>query len=292
MQFPEISVIGLGGLGTVLTKTLIRADFPVKSIFNRTENKAEALATSTGIHKWGAFPFSLDELGNLIFVTVPDSSIKVVAGKLAQIEDGSAFKGRTVIHCSGSESADLLSQLKSKGAAVASFHPLQTFNKQSQPDVFKGIYFSLQGDEEVFPLLQQIARRLGAQTLEVTQEQKSRLHAAAVTGSNYLNALLQSAVEIGATGGLSSAKVKEALFPLIKTTMQNISEFSFEKSLTGPIKRGDVSTVEKHLALLEGQDELKKLYGVLGLKTLKITETTDELDPSTIEKLRGLLNNT
>ncbi len=289
MKAPESSVIGLGGLGTVLTKALVRCDFPVKSIFNRTASKAEALASSTGIEKWGAFPSSLDELGSLIFVTVPDSSIEAVAGKIAQIDGETAYKGRTVVHCSGSESADLLGQLKSKGAATASFHPLQTFSKNSNPDVFEGIYFSLQGDLKAFPPLQKVAHRLGAHTFQITPEQKSQLHAAAVLSSNYLTTLLQAAVEIGSTEGLSPEKVKQALLPLVETTLENAEQFSFNEALTGPIKRGDITTVEKHLNLLEGQNEFRELYCVLGLRALKITESSEKLDASTIKKMRKLL---
>lgn len=290
MKFPASSVIGIGGLGTALTKALLAGGIPVKSIFNRTANKAEALAASTGIQKWGEFPFSLDELGSLIFVTVPDSSIKAVAGKLAQLEDEAVFKGRTVVHCSGSESADLLSQLESKGAAVASFHPLQTFNDKSHPDSFQGIYFSIQGDPQTFPLLQNIARQLGGHTLQVTPKQKSQLHTAAVISSNYLNTLLQASVEIGAMGGLSPSKVKEALLPLVETTLENTSKFPFEEALTGPIKRGDIETIEKHLALLRDQIELRELYCTLGLQTLNMAESSGKLNNSAVEKMRKLLH--
>lgn len=288
MSFPETSVIGTGGLGTALAKALSAGEIPIKSVFNRSTDKAKKLAQELSINKWGDFPSTLTELGDLVFIAVADRAIEDIANSLAQL-DG-VVETKTFVHCSGNESADLLEPLKSKGATVASFHPLQTFTDHSRPDDFNGIYFSLQGDKEVFSLLEQIAEQLGAQTIEVTKEQKSNLHAAAVMASNYLNTLLNEAVEIGAAGDISDSKVKEALLPLVQTTLKNAGKNAFAESLSGPIKRGDISTVKKHLALLEGRDELKKLYCVLGLHTVKLAESAGHLDGTTAEKLRKILS--
>lgn len=288
MPFPETSVIGTGGLGTALTKALSAREIPIKSVFNRSMNKAQKLAQELSINKCGDFPSTIEELGDLVFITVADRAIEKVVNRLAKL-DGDV-ETKTFVHCSGNESAGLLEPLKSKGAAVASFHPLQTFTNNFQPGDFSGIYFSLQGDDKAFPILKEVAQQLGAQTLEVTKEQKSNLHAAAVMASNYLNTLLNEAVEIGAAGNIPDSKVKEALLPLVQTTLKNAGKNAFAESLSGPIKRGDISTVKKHLALLEGRDELKKLYCVLGLHTVKLAESAGHLDGTTAEKMRKILS--
>lgn len=287
MELPEISIIGLGGLGTALTKTLSARGIPIKSIYNRSEDKASDLAAEIGINSWGDFPHEPDELGNLVFVTVADRAIEEVAGRLLKL-DGD-FEEFTFVHCSGNESADLLDGLKVKGATIASFHPLQTFTAQSQPDDFTDIYFSMQGEPQAFPVLKKVARLLEAHTLEVNQEQKAYLHAAAVMASNYLNTLLDASVEIGTLGDLTATKVKNALLPLVKTTLKNSEEHSFAEALTGPIKRGDIQTVKNHLALLDDHNELRRLYCSLGLHTLRLAETKDYLDGTTVAKLRKIL---
>ncbi|MDZ7680123.1 MAG: DUF2520 domain-containing protein [Fodinibius sp.] len=131
-----------------------------------------------------------------------------------------------------------------------------------------------------------MAQRLGANTLEVTADQKSQLHAAAVLASNYLVTLLNASVEVGAGQGLSSTKVKEALLPLVKTSLQNASDQPLDEALSGPIKRGDITTIEKHLALLDDRPELKSLYCVLGLETVKFLKQSNQLPETELQHMQ------
>lgn len=288
MKLPDTTIIGTGGLGKALGRAFHDVDIPVKSIFNRSEHKARTLADELNVEKAAPFPSSGAELGDLIFITVSDQAIEAVADRLAKIEDD--FTGRTVVHCSGNEPAELLASIKSKGGTIASFHPLQTFTDDARADIFRGIYFSLQGDQESFPLLQNIVGRLGAKTLKINKEQKTHLHAAAVIASNYLNTLLSASVETAELSALSGKQVKKALMPLIKTGLENMENSSFQEALTGPVKRGDIGTVEKHRKLLDGHPELLEIYCSLGRHTVRLAETTGSLDKSTAERLRNILS--
>lgn len=286
MPTPEITIIGVGRLGNSLARALA-AEIPIKSIFNRSSYKARNVADELDISISGAFPSDESELGNLIFITVSDSVIKDIAQRLAAISED--YKNKIIVHCSGNEPASLLNGLKSKGGIIASFHPLQTFTQQSGPSDFEDIYFSLQGDKSAFSHLQQIAKKLGANTLEVTEEQKSHLHLAAVMASNYLNTLLDAAVESTSVSKLTPKEVKKALMPLIKTTLQNIESQSFEEALSGPIKRGDISTVKQHLDLLKDRPELLALYQILGQRTVKIASESQRIDQDTAKELYKIL---
>jgi len=287
MSLPKTSIIGTGALGSTLARALVSQDVILKSLFNRTETKVQNLADELAVSTYGIFPESISELGALTFLTVPDGAIKEVAQKLSKLKGD--LENYTFVHCSGNETAELLQPLKLQGATVASFHPLQTFTTHSEIGDFKRIYFSLQGDLEAFPTLRLVAKKFGAQTLEVTKEQKSHLHAAAVFASNYLTTLLDASVKAGAKGGLPKDKVKNALLPLVETTLKNTSEQSFTHALSGPIKRGDIRTVEKHLELLDEMPELKEVYCVLGLQTVELAVSSGSLDGTTAEKLRKML---
>ncbi|WP_445664993.1 Rossmann-like and DUF2520 domain-containing protein [Fodinibius sp. AD559] len=287
MPSPEITIIGVGGLGNSMAKALSTAGIPIKSIFNRTAVKAQKLADDLNVEISGCFPSDGSELGNLIFITVSDSAIEPVAGCLAGIADD--FSTKTVVHCSGNESANLLKDIKSKGGSIASFHPLQTFTRQSELSDFEDIYFSLQGDKSAFPQLKQIAKKLGANTLKVTEGQKAHLHAAAVMASNYLNTLLDVAVETASVSDLAPDEAKKALMPLVKTTLENIEEQSFGEALSGPIKRGDIQTIRHHLDLLKDQPELLVLYRILGQRTVKLARKSQSIDQSTAQKMVNIL---
>lgn len=287
MPAPQITIIGVGGLGNSLARALSTADVSIKSIFNRTVDKAKHLAGELNINISTTFPSDETQLGNIIFITVSDSAIEPVADRLIDISE--SFDGKTIVHCSGTESASLLKDFRSKGGIIASLHPLQTFNEQSKPSDFEDIYFSLQGDKSAFPQLKRIAKKLGAKTLEVTEDQKSHLHAAAVMASNYLNTLLDAAVETAAIGNLDPDEAKKALMPLVKTTLRNVESQSFEEALSGPIKRGDLPTVGHHLDLLEEQPELLALYRILGQRAVKLAKKSQSLDHDTAQKIVNLL---
>lgn len=287
MGLPDISIIGTGGLGTSLVRGLRTNKIPVKSIFNRSAEKAVALAEEQSIAHTAAFPAAADELGELVFITVSDRAIEPLASRLAALGDGLGDK--TFVHCSGNESAELLQDLKTQGAQTASFHPLQTFTEISDAGSFQGIYFSLQGDKSAFSMLQRVAQQLGAEVLIVDENQKQHLHAAAVIASNYLNALLDGAVHIAGLGDLPKEKAKKALYPLVEKTLLNIGESSFEEALTGPVKRGDATTVEKHLRLLEGDEDLHALYVLLGRRTVEMAQRSGAIDGPTADQLRNVL---
>ncbi|MGM0545160.1 MAG: Rossmann-like and DUF2520 domain-containing protein [Bacteroidota bacterium] len=287
MSAPDITIIGTGGLGQLLTRALSKTSFRIKSVYNRTGDKAENLATHLGIPKSGTFPKDINELGDLVFITVSDQAIKEVAERLQTLGDD--FGNRIIAHCSGNESADLLELLQLKGALTASFHPLQTFTEQSSPSDFKGIYFSLQGDNEAFPTLRNVARELGAQSIELTDGQKSQLHAAAVFASNYLVTLLDAAFDISSSEGLPREVARKTLMPLVRTTLQNIERQEVGDALSGPIKRGDMQTVEQHLQLLKGHDDLHQLYRMMGKKTVELARRSQKIDDATARKILDLL---
>lgn len=286
-QAPEITVIGLGALGTAFIRTLSDHRVPVKSIFNRSRKRAESLASEYAIEYAAARPSARSELAPLVFITVSDTAIPEVVRHIVKLDED--LSGITFVHCSGNEPADILAPLKNQGARIASMHPLQTFTYESEAADFKDIYFSLNGNEKVFPLLMKIAQLLGAHTLEVTSQQKAHLHTAAVFASNYLVTLLNASTETAAASGLSEQNVKEALLPLVKTTLKNAAGQSLPQALSGPIKRGDVKTIKDHLSLLEDQPELLKLYCTLGQKTVTLAQSSGYIDKETVAMFMDLL---
>lgn len=290
MKIPGITIIGLGALGSALAEAFAHHNLELKSVYNRDQQRAQAVAGNHKIATVSSFPSEAGQLGKLVFLTVSDAAIAETADKLAKLRG--SLSGRTFVHCSGNESAAILDRLKEKGARTASMHPLQTFTNHSAVADFNNIYFSLQGDDLVFPMLKNIAKLLGAETLTVNEEQKSHLHAAAVIASNYLITLLNAATETGSLSGLDEKQVRKALYPLIGTTLENLQSTSFKEAISGPIARGDVETVHKHVQLLDNQKDLRTLYTVLGLQTVRKAKETGKLEQAPAEEIRRLLNNT
>ncbi|WP_185958209.1 Rossmann-like and DUF2520 domain-containing protein [Fodinibius sediminis] len=288
MRIPSISIIGLGALGSVLAEALVSRGAVLFSIFSRDRATVQRITASLEVTEAGPFPGTAKELGELVFLTVPDSAITEVAERLIALPGSLA--GKTFVHCSGNESAGILQPLGAKGGRTASMHPMQTFTPQSVPADFEDIYFSLQGHPGAMPVLRHIAGLLGGDALEINEEQKAHMHAAAVMASNYLVTLLDASTEAGSLGGLDKEKVQKVLLPLIQTTLRNIQSASFDESISGPVVRGDIETVKSHLKLLGRKPELRELYAVLGMETVNRAEGAGLLEDISTKQLRQLLS--
>lgn len=277
MEKQSISIIGTGALGSVLAKTLAEKKILIKSLYNRSQQRVEELEKLLKVEYSGTFPQKKEELGDIIFLSVSDRSIKKVAEKLAALSDD--FSHHAVIHTSGNYTSKLLSSVEEKGAAIATFHPLQTFTKTSVPSDFEQIYIDVEGDARALALLQEIAEKLNCNILEIDPSAKPYLHAAAVMASNYMVALMESAGQIARMGGINKEKALRALMPLAQKSMENISAGDNPRdALSGPIARGDVATVKAQLELLNQNPDLEILYKQLGkrLVELKKSSTDDE----------------
>lgn len=226
-------------------------------------------------------PVTPEETGDWIFITIPDADIRSVAGQLAL--NISHWKGKSVIHCSGNMTSEELEPLEKAGAETASMHPLQTFRKGDNSGRFKNIYVSLEGSQKLMEPLQGLVAEMGAKFMVLTPSQKQVVHIAGVMASNYVLALLGRTEAL-----LSEEKIEDGLTilePLIRQTLSNFFENGAGEALTGPVSRGDEKTIEEHLVRLNEKDEqLNRLYRILGKETVKIALESGRIDRQTAER--------
>ena len=131
-----------------------------------------------------------------------------------------------------------------------------------------------------------LAQSFGGQILIVPPAERALYHAAAVITSNYLVTLLATAQTLFARWAPDETAARAAMLPLAAGTLRNINRQGAKAALTGPIVRGDATTVEKHLAALP--KELIPLYRQLGLATLSLAE--DSLTDQQIQALQRCLH--
>lgn len=288
MNLSDVSIIGTGALGSALAAALQGLGMSVRSIYNRTSSKSRILAEKLDVQQWGTFPGEAEELGRMIFLTVPDDSIAGVAEQLSLLQDD--WSDHAVVHCSGSKPSAVLGVLNEKGAVTAAFHPLQTFTGASSPASFRGIYFSMEGNRNLLETLGELAERLEARTLEITAGGKRYLHAAAVMASNYLIALLHLSEQVAGLGGMDARQARRALLPLVRQSLEHAERGALSGALSGPVARGDSGTIQGHLELLEPDADLLLLYQKLGLQALKLAKQKGTLTPGQISELETLLS--
>jgi predicted short-subunit dehydrogenase-like oxidoreductase (DUF2520 family) len=276
--------IGAGTTGTALAVRLSQKAWPVVAVCSRTPSSARKLAELVPNCRVYDAAQELADVAELVFVTTPDDVIGRVCREVKW------HKGQSVVHCSGAHSVDILEPAKRLGAAVGSFHPLQTFADVSQAiENLPGSTFALEGKEPLLAVLKQLARLLDGNGVELKPGDKVLYHAAAVFACNYVVTLVKVALDLWQNLSVGQKEATAALLPLVRGTVNNIAKIGLPDCLTGPIARGDLDTIRKHLEALEARNpSLLSAYEELGLQTIPIALAKGGVNEQKAEDLKML----
>ena len=234
---PPVGVVGAGRLGVALCRGLKAAGWSVDGPAGR-----------------GVVP-----AGEAILLCVPDAEIPAAA----EVVTGAApFVG----HTSG---ATGLSALAPAGVEALGLHPLLTFTGEEGPEAFAGAGCAIAGSSpRALELAEELARALGMEPFEIDDESRAAYHAAASVASNFLVTLEAAAERVASGAGLSPARSRALLAPLVRRTVENWAEHGPERALTGPVARGGDATVKRQRAAVEqAAPELLELFDVLVIRT-------------------------
>lgn len=256
----RIGVLGLGRIGACLARALHAAGVRSITLASRQREVADRLCASlsgTRVVEVAALPTAAE----LLFIAVPDAQVGPVVAGLQ------LTAAHSVVHLSG-----VLSLLTvSSGAKAGAMHPLQVFPVGAGVDRFVGISVGVEAsDVSLTSQLEQIACGLGAQPFSLAGVDRAAYHAAAVFASNHVVALHAAAAAVWEKAGLPLAAARAALAPLTLGAAQAIAERELSDALTGPIARGDVASVERHLRVLAADPERALLYRALGRELLQL----------------------
>ncbi len=132
-------------------------------------------------------------------------------------------------------------------------------------------------------------RALGARAVFLEAENLPLYHAGAVMASNYVVALADAARSLLIKAGVPADQALPALIPLLASVVQNLAQVGLPGALTGPVERGDVTSVERHLrALAARAPELVELYRLVGRDVLRLAREKSKLDPASAARLEAL----
>ncbi|MBW1988598.1 MAG: DUF2520 domain-containing protein [Deltaproteobacteria bacterium] len=281
MDKPTVAVVGCGTLGTALARLLHEHGYHLAALASRTLASAQEAAAAAPADKVSDKAWEVVGNADVVFLTTSDDAIRQACEQIA--EKGGFAPGQVVLHTSGVHASDLLDAARKKGAAAGSMHPMQSFaGARREGNPFEGILVSVEGDEAAMEAAAAIARDLGATVVRVDPAAKGLYHAAAVVASNYLVALLDMAFTLNQAAGIGPEESVTGLFPLIQGTLKNIQANGIPKALTGPIARGDVTTVQKHLKEIQAKTPaLLSLYQALGTRTVDVARRKGTIDDQT-----------
>ncbi|MCU1266569.1 MAG: hypothetical protein JWM21_2887 [Acidobacteria bacterium] len=289
---PTVSIIGAGRLGTALALALTSCGYSIQAVVARNLGHAQKARRALGKRALSLSATQLDELppSQIFLITTPDDVIASVARQLAKSQKAQPA-GRIVLHTSGALSSEVLRPLVVSGFHTGSLHPLVSVSDPTSTN-FREAFICLEGDAEAVKVGRRLVRDLGGHSFSVEPRNKALYHAAAVMASGHMTALFDIAIEMLGRCGLSGARARRILLPLIESAAKNLSEMGPAKALTGTFARGDVETVRRHLAAIEAQSipEALAVYVLLGRRSLSLASRRKPRAPASarISKLLKL----
>jgi len=282
----KVGFIGAGKVGTAFGKFLINKGISVIGYNSRSKESLKKTIQYTQTKEYSKV--ELIKNADVIFITVSDDTIQDVLE--SSIESFKRLDQKTFIHMSGAHSSKILIKAFDKGADVYSLHPLQSVSivEKAVKD-FEDTFFSIETIGELNDSIKEILELI-KDHFEIDSNQKAVYHMAACVFSNYLTTLMDLGLELTASIGIEKEKAFKAMLPLVNGTLKNIETKGIERSLTGPLARGDVHTIETHLESYEKLNEsYEDFYRFMGLKTLDYIEKNDILEADKIQLMKTTL---
>jgi predicted short-subunit dehydrogenase-like oxidoreductase (DUF2520 family) len=275
-----VAVVGAGRVGLSFARALVDSGSRVSVLAHSGRRLPRPLADA--VVDWHPALAA----AAVVLVAVPDPMLEGIAEMLAR--DGAVGRRQAVLHCSGLRDRTALKALGETGAALGSLHPVQSFVlPDGEPGLLAGSAAVVEGDDRARSVAGQIAAQLGmAPIVAIEGSRKPLHHAAAVFASGYLVVLAEVAARLGAAAGAGDAAA--ALYrPIMQRTAARLAAGDAPwQILTGPVRRGDVMTIERHLAVLAGDDG--ELYRALGREALVIARRAG-LDPAAARLIEAAL---
>lgn len=257
---PDIAIIGPGRLGSALAYSLKQAGYVIDELVSRHRPESLRLARQLA-RKLKSTVCTIDHTelnAGVTWICVRDSAIRECAETLASRQDLS-WKRKVVFHSSGALSSDELDVLRKLGAVVASVHPMMSFVHASKPSL-AGVTFGLEGDKVAVRIARGIVRDLKGESILISKKDKVLYHAWGGFSSPLIIAELAVADLIAERIGLNTSKARKTLAPILRKTIENYIAHGPAAAFSGPLVRGDVLTVRRHMEALKEVPEARRIY--------------------------------
>jgi predicted short-subunit dehydrogenase-like oxidoreductase (DUF2520 family) len=245
----RVGVIGPGRVGIALARALARAGHEITA--------ASAVSEASKQRAHDNFPRArLTEPAqvlaeaDLVLLTVPDDVLPGLVKGLAATE--APYAGRLVAHASGAYGVRVLDPATRAGALPLALHPVMTFTgRDDDVDRIKGVCFGVTAPDPLRAAAEALVIEMGGEPVFIAEENRALYHAALAFAANHLVTLVAEAASLLGRAGADNPE--RMLGPLLGAALDNALRFG-DAGLTGPVARGDSSTVASHLAAIEAAD--------------------------------------
>ena len=241
-----VGVVGTGRVGAVLGAALARAGHRVVAAYAvsvASRRRADALLPGVAL----VTPPEVFAAADLVILAVPDDALPgLVEGLVAT---GSIRAGQIVVHTTGRYGADVLEPMTRLGALPLALHPAMTFTGTAVDlERLAGAMFGVTAPEPLWPIAEALVVEMGAEPMRIAERDRTLYHAALAHGANHLVTLVNDAMDLLRDAGV--AEPDRTLAPLLSAALDNVLRQG-DAALTGPVARGDASTVAQHVAAID-----------------------------------------
>lgn len=265
-----VAILGYGQLGRALATAMAKREGGV-CVWTRRDLGSLPVEAGIALRHAEELADAVRPAG-LVWLAVTDGALGDLVDRLAKLDVG--WKRKVVVHSSGASSTEALAPLARLGAATAVCHPLRAVPGEAVAKgshgkvggVFAGAPFTIEGSDTAVAAARALVEDLGGELLTSSVADRTAYHLAATVASNYGLLLRRWSASRFEAAGLGTAGAARAADALLRNALDNAAAAGEAFPLTGPIRRGDLATVEAHLTVLTGRELVA--YAALGLLLL------------------------
>lgn len=241
----KVVIIGAGNVATVLGRLIAKTNHEIIQVVSRNIASAETLAAELGC-PFSNNPKILDQSADIYLVAMADAALN-------EIHESYFLGDKLIVHTAGSVSRDILEKVSANYGVM---YPLQSLRKENL-ELHQDIPLLIDGNsEQAIGMIEKFALSISSSVARANDEQRLKLHVAAVIVSNFTNHLYSLAADYCRKEALDFTMLQ----PLIEETALRLRYHLPENMQTGPAVRKDIMTLDKHLRILNQHPALRIVY--------------------------------
>lgn len=282
---PRIGFIGAGRLGATIAMGFARKGLAVTGVASRSRASSEGFARRVPGCAVHDAPDAVVAGADIVFITTPDDAI-------ASVARGTRWRsGVAVAHCSGATEVSALAPAREAGGLIGGFHPGASFG---DPDAalaaLPGCMVAIEADEPLRGALERLAGTLECGFFHLAPGARGLYHGAGGFTSQFVNVLFAEALALWRRAGIAEADAQRAMLRMLRSTLAAIERSGPVQSLPGPVSRGDVGTVRKHVEHIAALGpEPFDLYQALCKRTVRMALEKGSIDAAKAAEIRAAL---
>ncbi|HEV7388627.1 MAG TPA: DUF2520 domain-containing protein [Gemmatimonadaceae bacterium] len=277
----RVFIVGAGHVGRGLFRAFRASGVDVVGLHGK---RPSGVNTSTG-----NIPAEAAR-ANVVVICVRDTQLDDAIGEIAAAADsGHIARGSVILHTSAIAEPAGLNALSAAGYPGGTFHPLIPFSDpEISVELLRNGWIGIDGDNAAKNASRRLAGQLGARTLDIPPGKKPAYHAAAVIASNFPVVLASVAGRLLHEIGIPDASAYQAVESLMSGALANMKRAVPDDALTGPVVRGDLETVGKHLRALVGHETALAVYRAMSAAAAEIAQRRG-VDQKKVAAIKGLV---